>query len=81
MVSTVGVHGVFFGDPETAFDQAADLSAKVHIRTVERPYKRVLSLLPEMYDDMWVGAKGMYKVEPVVADGGEVILMRHISAS
>ena len=80
VVSTVGVHGVFFGDPETAFDQAADLSAKVHIRTVERPYKRVLSLLPEMYDDMWVGAKGMYKVEPVVADGGEVIVYGpHIS--
>ena len=33
-----------------------------------------------MYDDMWVGAKGMYKVEPVVADGGEVIVYGpHIS--
>ena len=33
-----------------------------------------------MYDDMWVGAKGMYKVDPVVADGGEVILYGpHIS--
>ena len=27
-----------------------------------------------MYDDIWTGAKGFYKVEPVVADGGEVIL-------
>ena len=27
-----------------------------------------------MYDDLWTGAKGMYKLEPVIADGGEVIL-------
>jgi nickel-dependent lactate racemase len=34
----------------------------------------VLSIVPAKYDDMWTGAKGFYKVEPVVADGGEVIL-------
>ena len=34
----------------------------------------MLSLVPEMYDEIWTGAKGFYKVEPVVADGGEVIL-------
>jgi nickel-dependent lactate racemase len=27
-----------------------------------------------MYDEIWTAAKGFYKVEPVVADGGEVIL-------
>ena len=26
------------------------------------------------YPDLWTGAKGFYKVEPVVADGGEVVL-------
>ncbi len=30
--------------------------------------------MPRMYDDMWTAAKGMYKVEPIVADGGEVII-------
>lgn len=25
-------------------------------------------------DDLWTAAKGMYKVEPVVADGGEIVL-------
>lgn len=69
-----GVAGVFFGTPEEAWAQAADLSAQVHIEWLDKPYKRVLSVLPEMYDEMWVGAKGMYKTEPVVADGGEVIL-------
>jgi len=27
-----------------------------------------------MYDDLWTAAKGMYKMEPAVADGGEVII-------
>ena len=31
-------------------------------------------LVPEMYQDMWTAAKGMYKLEPVVADGGEIII-------
>jgi len=34
----------------------------------------VLSVVPPMYTEIWTGAKGFYKVEPVVADGGEVIL-------
>lgn len=84
VVTHDGVHGVFFGAPEEAFRQAADLSAQVHIRWVERPYQQVLSALPSMYDEIWVGAKGMYKMEPVVADGGEVIIyaphIREISA-
>jgi hypothetical protein len=27
-----------------------------------------------MYDDLWTGAKCMYKCEPVVSDGGELIV-------
>jgi nickel-dependent lactate racemase len=41
---------------------------------VEKPFRRVLSVMPEMYDDLWTAAKGMYKVEPAVADGGEVVI-------
>jgi nickel-dependent lactate racemase len=72
--------GLYFGSPEEAYEAAADLSARHHIVTVERPFKRVLSVMPEMYDDLWTAAKGMYKVEPAVADGGEVIIYApHIS--
>ncbi len=69
-----GIAGCFFGTPEEAFLDAAGLSAQVHIRWVEKPYHQVLSVLPEMYQEVWVGGKGMYKLEPVVADGGELIL-------
>jgi len=69
-----GVAGVFCGDLQSTWSQAADLSAQVHIRWVDAPYQTVLSVLPAMYSEIWTGAKGMYKMEPVVADGGEVIL-------
>lgn len=74
VVSHEGVSGVYFGTPEEAYDAAADLSSQVHVRWVDAPYRQVLSVLPEMYDEIWVGAKGMYKMEPVIADGGEVII-------
>jgi nickel-dependent lactate racemase len=30
--------------------------------------------MPHLYDDLWTAAKGMYKMEPAVADGGEVVI-------
>jgi len=74
VVRDEGLAGLYVGTPQEAYDAAADLSAKLHIIYVNKPFKRVLSMIPEMYDDLWTGAKGMYKVEPVVADGGEVII-------
>lgn len=74
------VEGVFFGSPEEAWAQAAELSAQVHVKYLAKPQKQVLSVMPQMYDDIWTGAKGMYKTEPIVADGGEVIIYApHIS--
>jgi lactate racemase len=74
VVSHEGISGVFFGPPEEAFSAAADLSAQVHVHWIDKPYRQVLSVLPTMYDEIWVGAKGMYKMEPAIADGGEVII-------
>ena len=75
VVTHEGTAGVFCGDTQDAWRQAAALSARRHIVWVERPFDRVLSIMPPMYDDLWVAGKGMYKVEPVVADGGEVIIL------
>jgi nickel-dependent lactate racemase len=69
-----GVAGLFFGNPKDAWSAAAGLSAKRHIIFMDRPYKRVMSVMPRMYDDLWTAAKGMYKLEPVIANGGEVII-------
>jgi len=69
-----GLAGLFVGPVREAWQQAAELSAKTHIRWVDKPYRLVISVMPEMYDDLWTGAKGMYKLEPVIADGGEVFI-------
>jgi nickel-dependent lactate racemase len=66
--------GLTVGEPQAAWSAAADLSAQVHVVYVDRPYQTVLSVMPNLYDDIWTAAKGMYKLEPVIADGGEVII-------
>jgi nickel-dependent lactate racemase len=74
VVKEGGLAGLYAGTPEEAWSQAADLSAGVHTVYMDRSYHQVLSMVPEIYDDLWTAAKGMYKVEPIVADGGEVIV-------
>jgi nickel-dependent lactate racemase len=69
-----GLAGLFVGDHITAWHKAADLSSQKHIIWVDTPYQRVLSWAPAMYDELWTGAKAMYKLEPAIADGGEVIV-------
>jgi nickel-dependent lactate racemase len=66
--------GLFVGSPEDAWDQASNVSRMLHITYEERPFQTVLSCAPLMYDELWVGGKCMYKLEPVVADGGELII-------
>ena len=66
--------GLFIGDHLSAWSEAADLSAQRHIRWCEKPFQRVLSCAPSMYDELWTGAKAMYKLEPAVALGGEVVI-------
>jgi nickel-dependent lactate racemase len=66
--------GLAAGTPESAWDVASELSKQVHIVYKDKPFKTVLSNMPPMYDDVWVAGKGMYKLEPVVADGGELII-------
>lgn len=67
-------YGLFYGTPEEAWRQASEVSGQVHIKRFTRPYRQVLSCAPEMYDELWVAGKCMYKLEPIVADGGELII-------
>jgi nickel-dependent lactate racemase len=68
------LHGMYIGPHEAAWSAAADLSAQLNILSLPHPFRRVLSMPALIYDDLWTAAKGMYKTEPIVADGGEVIL-------
>jgi nickel-dependent lactate racemase len=66
--------GIFIGDCVETWEKAADLSAKVHIVYKDKPYKTVLGVAPKMYDEIWTAGKVMYKLEPVIADGGMLII-------
>jgi len=74
VVQGSGLAGLYAGSPVNAWDEASELSRKLHIIRKDRPFHTVLSCAPAMYDELWVGGKCMYKLEPVVADGGELII-------
>lgn len=74
VVTYDGLAGLYYDTAPEAWKAAAELSSKIHIRWVDKPYARVLSVMPDLYDDLWTAAKGMYKMEPAVADGGEVVI-------
>ncbi len=69
-----GLAGLYHGTPEEAWSAAADLSNELHVEYREKPFREVLSCAPLMYDELWTGAKCMYKLEPVLADGADLII-------
>lgn len=74
VVEGADLAGLFAGTPEGAWDAASELSRQLHICYKDRPFKTILSCAPAMYDELWTGGKCMYKLEPVLADGGELII-------
>ncbi len=66
--------GLFIGSPEEAWNQASELSRQLHIVQMDRPFHTILSCVPTMYDELWTAGKAMYKLEPILADGGELII-------
>ncbi|MBL8160386.1 MAG: DUF2088 domain-containing protein [Anaerolineae bacterium] len=69
-----GLAGVFVGDYQSAWAAAADLSSQRHIIWVDKPFTKVLSKAPTMYDELWTAGKAMYKLEPALAEGGELTI-------
>lgn len=66
--------GLFAGTPERAWDAASELSGALHITCKKKPFHTILSCAPAMYDELWDGGKCMCKLEPVLADGGKLII-------
>jgi nickel-dependent lactate racemase len=75
VVTHEGTAGVFCGDVEEAWRRAAELSQRRHICWLEAPVRQMLAVMPPMYEDIWTAGKGVYKGEPAVADGGEIIVL------
>lgn len=68
---TAGVHA---GTIAEAWPSSVAHAAELHVKWLERPYNRVISCPMGIYGELWTASKAMYKVEPVVADGGELVI-------
>jgi lactate racemase len=67
-------HALFTGGLRQTVREAAAVSARVHIRYLDRRYRRVIAVLDEHYDEMWVGGKASYKLGGIIEDGGELVI-------
>lgn len=71
---TLRTHALFAGDIRESFRRAAEVSRQVHIKYTNRIYRRVVALLDEHYDDLWVGGKASYKLGGIIEPGGELLI-------
>ncbi len=72
--------GLFVGETREAWTAATEVSSGLHIKFKDKPFHTVLGTASPMYEEIWVAGKVMYKLEPVVADGGRLIIYgKHIT--
>ena len=74
VVRTDQLNGLFVGDHVGAWSNAADVAAQLFIKRIPHGFQRVLSMPSTIYRDLWTAAKAMYKTEPAVVNGGEVVI-------
>ncbi len=67
-------HALFTGDFRLALRCAAAVSRHVHIKYTGRKYQRVVALLDEHYEELWLGGKASYRLGAIVKNGGELII-------
>jgi nickel-dependent lactate racemase len=70
------IRGLFIGDDEEVFTQAAELSIKVNFSILEEPLKKVVVYLdPSEFRSTWLGNKSVYRTRMAMADKGELIVL------
>lgn len=74
VVNNDRLQGLYIGETVAAWEKATDLSQTIHIIYTTRSYHTVLGIASTRYDELWTAGKVMYKLEPVVADGGTLII-------
>ncbi|HYP51144.1 MAG TPA: lactate racemase domain-containing protein, partial [Pyrinomonadaceae bacterium] len=67
-------HALFAGDFRLALRRAAEVSRQVHIKYTGRKYKRVVALLDEHYEELWLGGQASYRLGAVIEEAGELII-------
>jgi len=68
------VVALFAGEVREAWSAATAVSAEVNVKWTDQTYETVYAVAPSMYRELWTAGKCMYKLEPVVEDGGELVI-------
>jgi len=70
------LRGLFVGDDDECYYQAAALSAKLNIHMLDKPLKKaVVYLNPDEYKSTWLGNKAIYRTRCAMANHGELVIM------
>ena len=70
------VRGLFIGDDEECFEQAAALAKQVNFTTLtEQPKKIVVHLDEEEFHSTWIGNKSIYRTRMAIADNGHLVVL------
>jgi nickel-dependent lactate racemase len=70
------VRGLFIGDDQEVFLQAAELSVKVNFTMLDKPLKKAIVYLdPSEFRSTWLGNKSIYRTRMAMDDGGELIVI------
>jgi nickel-dependent lactate racemase len=72
--SRLQTHALYAGDFRLALRSAAEVSRKVHIKYTGRKYRRVVALLDEHYEELWLGGKASYRLGAIIEASGELII-------
>ncbi len=69
-------YGIFIGDDDECFINAAKLSLEVNFVMLDKPLKKVVVYLdPEEFKSTWLGNKSIYRTRMAIGDGGDLIVL------
>jgi hypothetical protein len=72
----LAVRGLFVGDDQECFLQAAELSVQVNFEQLDEPIRKaVVYLDPHEFHSTWLGNKAIYRTRMALADGGELVIL------
>lgn len=70
------IHGLFIGRQRSLFEEAVQLSQKMNLTYMDKPFKKVVVYLNEKeFKSTWLGNKAIYRTRMAIADGGELIIL------
>jgi nickel-dependent lactate racemase len=69
-----GVMQIHSGTHDESWSAAVQGARVLNTRAVDAPVLRVLAQPALRYGDMWTAAKAIYKTEPIVKTGGEIVV-------